>query len=55
MKQIKMRKKTALKNYSKSDLIYNSNHTFHRYYCDIKNFDVSLESKYSSLAELRQI
>ena len=37
--------------YNKADLIYNTNHSFYRYLI-IKKFDnLSVESKYSSLAE----
>ena len=44
-------KKPTLKKYNKSDLIYNSKHSFYKYY-DIKEFDkLSLESKDSFLAK----
>ena len=32
------KEKPALKNYSKLDLIYNSNYSFYKYYRDSKNF-----------------
>ena len=39
--------KKKYQNYSKSDLIYNSNYSFSKYYRDSKKFDnLSLESKY---------
>ena len=37
-------------NYSKSNLIYDANHSFYKYFCDNKKFDnLSLKSKYSFL------
>ena len=43
-------KKTALKKYNKSDLIYNTNQSFCKY-SDTKKFEnVSIESKYYFLA-----
>ena len=40
------------KNYSKSSLIYDANHSFYKYYCDSKKFNnLSFKSKYSFLAE----
>ena len=45
-------KKSRLKNYSKSDLIYETNHSFFKYYRDRKKFDnFSFKSTYSFLAE----
>ena len=39
--------KKKYQNYSKSDLIYNSNYSFSKYYRDSKKIDnLSLESKY---------
>ena len=46
-------KKPALKKYSKSDLIYDINHSFYKYYCD--NNDLSFKSKYSFLAKFLMI
>ena len=46
------KEKQALENYNKSNLIYNSKHSFYKYYCDSKKFDsLSLKSKYSFLLE----
>ena len=45
-------KKSRLKNYSKSDLIYETNHSFFKYYRESKKFDnFSFKSTYSFLAE----
>ena len=54
MKQyIKNDRKPTLKKYNKSDLIYDSNYSFYKYYHDLKKFDsLSLESKYSFLVNL---
>ena len=42
----------TFENFGKSDLIYNSNYSFYKYYHYIKKFDnPSLESKYSFLAK----
>ena len=44
--------KPTLESYIKSDLTYNSNYSFYKYYRDGKKFDnLSLESKHSFLAE----
>ena len=46
------KEKPTLENYSKSDLIYNNNYSFYKYYCDSEKLDnLSLESKYAFLAE----
>ena len=46
------KEKQALKKYSKSDLIYNSNYSFYKYFCDVKKFDSLFpESKYSFLTK----
>ena len=46
------KEKPILKKYSKSDLTYNSNYSFYKYYCDIKKLDsLCLKSKHSFLAE----
>ena len=43
-------RKPALKKHNKSDLKYDSKHSFYKYYHDIKKFDIlSFESKYSFL------
>ena len=34
-----MRKKTTLKKYNKSDLTYNNEYSFYKYYRDSKKFD----------------
>ena len=48
-------RKRALKNYYKSDLIYNANHSFYKYH-DIKNFGkLSLESRYAFVANYEMI
>ena len=40
------------KKYNKSDLIYDSNHSFYKYYHDSKKFDnLCFKPKYSFLAE----
>ena len=45
-------KKSTLKNYSKSDLIYGTNHSFFKYYHDNGNFEnLSFKWKYSFLVE----
>ena len=45
-------KKSTLNSYSKSDLIYDTSHSFFKYYNDNKKFDnLSFKSKYSFLAE----
>ena len=45
-------KNSTLKNYSKLDLIYDTNHSFFKYYHDDKKFDnLSFNLKYSLLAE----
>ena len=50
-KRIK-KEKPALEKYSKSNLIYNSKHSFYKYYRDSKNSNnFSLKSKYSFLAK----
>ena len=42
--------KRTLKKYNKSNLIYNSNSSFFKYYCDLKNFyNPSFKSMYSLL------
>ena len=46
------KEKPAPENYSISNLIYNSKHTFYKYYCDSKIFNsLSLKSKYLFLCE----
>ena len=48
-------KNTRIKNYNKSNLMYDSNHNFYKYY-DIKIFDNhSFESKFSSLVDFLMI
>ena len=48
----KINKKSPLKNCSKSDLIYDTNHSFFKYYRDNKTFDnLPFKSKYSFLAK----
>ena len=43
-----IKEKSALKNNSKSNLIYNSKHSFYKYYCYSRTFNnLSLKSKYS--------
>ena len=50
-KKIKKEKPT-LDNYSKSNLIYDANHSFYKYYRDSKKLNnLSFKSKYSFLAE----
>ena len=50
-KQLKKKKKT-LENYSKSNLIYDANHSFYRYYLDRKKLNnLSFKSKHSFLSE----
>ena len=39
------KEKPALKNYSKLDLIYNSNYSFYKYYRDSKNFITFLSNQ----------
>ena len=40
------KEKQTIKKYNKSDLIYNSKHSFYKYYCDSKNFNnLSFKSK----------
>ena len=42
------KRKPKLENYSKSDLIFNSNYSFYKHFCDTKKFDnLSLKSKHS--------
>ena len=42
-------KESTLKKYIKSDLIYDTNHSFHKYYRDSKNFDnISFKSNVST-------
>ena len=46
-------KKSAIKSYSISDLIYDSDHSFYKYYHDLKQFDnLSFKSKASFLANI---
>ena len=46
--KIIIKEKPALKNNSKSNLIYNSKHSFYKYYCNSRTFNnLSLKSKYS--------
>ena len=46
------KEKPTLENYSKLDLIYNSNYSFCKYYRNSKKLDnLTLESKYSFLVE----
>ena len=46
------KEKLTLENYSKSELICDSNYSFFKYYRDIKKFDnLSLKLKHSFLAE----
>ena len=48
-----IKKKTTPKKYSKSDLIYDHNYSFYKYYPDIEKFDkLSLKSKHLFLANL---
>ena len=43
---------STLENYSKSNLMYNTDHSFDKYYCDSKKFNnLSYKSKYSFLAK----
>ena len=45
-------KKPILKKYSKSDLIYDANHSFYKYFGDNKKFDsLSFKSEYSFLVD----
>ena len=47
------REKSTLKKYNKSDLIYNNNHSFHKYFRDIKKFDkLSFKLKYYFLVNI---
>ena len=48
-----MIKSQHLKKYSKSDLIYDINHSFYKYYRD--NNDLFFKSKYSFLAKFLMI
>ena len=46
------KEKPTLKNYRKSNLTYNANHTFDKYHCDSKKFNnLSSKSKYSLLVK----
>ena len=50
--QIKIIKKTTIENYNKSNLIYDSNHSFYKYH-NINKFDnLSFKSKHSLLVNV---
>ena len=46
------KERPAFKNYNNSNLIYNADHSFDKYYCDSKKINnLSFKSKYSFLAK----
>ena len=46
------KERPAFKNYNNSNLIYNTDHSFYKYYCDSKKINnLSFKSKYSFLAK----